>query len=251
VLGRLNPRSTPEPEPGERLFVHKEVVGNELSDFLSSVGIPIVLLGRDGRIRGFAAVAAQAFGLRAAHVGRPLSEVNHPLARAAAALAQTRLTNAGLAERMLQDGAGRWFQLTARPYVTLENQVDGAVITAFDIDAMKKAAERVVEAQSCEGECRDVANDLPDRIELSPSSPPTVEGAAGSAAEQRKPLSPRECEVLQRIAAGKSSKQIATSLGIGVATVETHRRQLMDKLRRRTIAELTKYAIKAGLTSLD
>lgn len=66
-----------------------------------------------------------------------------------------------------------------------------------------------------------------------------------------KPLSPREREVLQLIAVGKSSKEIAASLEIGVATVETHRRQLMDKLGLRTIAELTKYAIKAGLASLD
>jgi DNA-binding NarL/FixJ family response regulator len=66
-----------------------------------------------------------------------------------------------------------------------------------------------------------------------------------------RPLSPREREVLQLIAAGRSSKEIAASLEIGLATVETHRRQLMDKLGLRTIAELTKYAIKAGLASLE
>jgi len=77
------------------------------------------------------------------------------------------------------------------------------------------------------------------------------EAPAGTDAPASKPLSPREREVLQRIANGKSSKEIAASLDIGVATVETHRRQLMDKLGLRTIAELTKYAIKAGLASLD
>ena len=40
-------------------------------------------------------------------------------------------------------------------------------------------------------------------------------------------------------------------LGVALATVETHRRQIMDKLGLRTVAELTKYAIREGLTSLD
>jgi DNA-binding NarL/FixJ family response regulator len=57
--------------------------------------------------------------------------------------------------------------------------------------------------------------------------------------------------VLQLIAEGKSSKEIAATLGIAVTTVETHRRQLMEKLELRTIAELTKYAIREGLTSGD
>lgn len=64
-------------------------------------------------------------------------------------------------------------------------------------------------------------------------------------------LSPREREVLQLLAEGKSSKDIAGRLDIAVPTVETHRRQIMDKLGLRTIAELTKYAIREGLTSLE
>ncbi len=66
-----------------------------------------------------------------------------------------------------------------------------------------------------------------------------------------KALSLREREVLQLIAEGESSKTIAARLNLAVATVETHRRQIMDKLRLRTIAELTKYAVRNGLTSLD
>ena len=65
------------------------------------------------------------------------------------------------------------------------------------------------------------------------------------------PLSAREREVLQLIAEGKSSKEIAKALGVAVPTVETHRRQIMTKLNLRTIAELTKYAIREGLTSAD
>jgi len=63
-------------------------------------------------------------------------------------------------------------------------------------------------------------------------------------------LSGREREVLQMIAEGKSTKEIAFKLFVSTKTVETHRKQIMDKLNIRTIAGLTKYAIREGLTSL-
>jgi two-component system response regulator NreC len=64
-------------------------------------------------------------------------------------------------------------------------------------------------------------------------------------------LSDREREVLQMIAEGKTTKQIALKLHISVKTVETHRRKIMSKLNVFSVAELTKYAIRKGLTSLE
>jgi DNA-binding NarL/FixJ family response regulator len=64
-------------------------------------------------------------------------------------------------------------------------------------------------------------------------------------------LSPREREVLQLIAEGKSTKDIASLLRVSVKTVETYRKQMMDKLGMHSIAELTKYAIREGLITLD
>lgn len=73
-----------------------------------------------------------------------------------------------------------------------------------------------------------------------------AEGDSGIAA-----LSPREREVLQLVAEGLTTKDIAGKLHISVKTVETHRKQIMDKLEIRSVAELTKYAVREGLTSLD
>jgi len=64
-------------------------------------------------------------------------------------------------------------------------------------------------------------------------------------------LTAREREVLQLMAEGKSTSQIADSLCISVKTVEAHRKQLMNKLDIHSVAELTKYAIRQGLTSLE
>lgn len=64
-------------------------------------------------------------------------------------------------------------------------------------------------------------------------------------------LSPREKEILQLMAEGSTTKRIADQLQVSVKTVETHRQHIMDKLNIYSIAELTKYAIKEGITSLD
>jgi two-component system nitrate/nitrite response regulator NarL len=63
-------------------------------------------------------------------------------------------------------------------------------------------------------------------------------------------LTSRELEVLTALAEGLSNKSIATKLGISVRTAETHRENLSHKLNILTVAGLTKYAIKRGLTSL-
>lgn len=64
-------------------------------------------------------------------------------------------------------------------------------------------------------------------------------------------LTTREREVLQLLAEGWSTKKIGSHLHVSVKTVETHRRQMMDKLGLHSIAEITKYAIREGLTSLE
>jgi len=64
-------------------------------------------------------------------------------------------------------------------------------------------------------------------------------------------LSEREREVLQMMAEGKGTKEIAADLHLSAKTVETHRQHLMDKLEMYSVAELTKFAIREGLTTLD
>jgi DNA-binding NarL/FixJ family response regulator len=85
-----------------------------------------------------------------------------------------------------------------------------------------------------------------------PLNAPFMVGATGAndvpAANQI--LSKHEREVLAMLADGRRSPYIATGLGITVATVEVHRRNIMRKLGLHNIAELTKYAVRQGLSSL-
>jgi DNA-binding NarL/FixJ family response regulator len=67
---------------------------------------------------------------------------------------------------------------------------------------------------------------------------------AGPAAAQAPRLSPREREVVQLVAEGKTSKEVAVMLNVAVKTVDTHRSNLLVKLRLHSIAELVLYAVR-------
>ncbi len=72
-----------------------------------------------------------------------------------------------------------------------------------------------------------------------------------SAADGPATLTRREREVLQLLAEGGSTANIAAGLHLSVKTIETHRKRIMDKLGLHSIAELTKYAIREGITSVE
>jgi DNA-binding NarL/FixJ family response regulator len=66
---------------------------------------------------------------------------------------------------------------------------------------------------------------------------------------QGQPLTPREREVLQLLAEGKTNKEVAAALGIGLKTVETHRQNLMTKLGLHSVVDLVRYAIRNGIVA--
>ena len=63
-------------------------------------------------------------------------------------------------------------------------------------------------------------------------------------------LTAREREILQLIAEGKTTKEIAAQHALSIKTVESHRQQIMDKLNLHSVAQLTKFAIREGITGL-
>ena len=71
-----------------------------------------------------------------------------------------------------------------------------------------------------------------------------------AAGQGRRQISGREREVLQLISEGRSTKEVADQLSISLKTVETHRRRVMAKLKIFSVAQLTKYAIREGLTTV-
>lgn len=123
---------------------------DDLNSLLVGVNVPVVVVGRDLRIRRLTAQAQAAFGLVEADAGRPLREVglglDVPDLVEAVVRAIDSLEPAAFEAR---DRGGRWHAVRIRPYETGDNRIDGAVVTALDVDDAKKAeaARRELEAQ--------------------------------------------------------------------------------------------------------
>jgi DNA-binding NarL/FixJ family response regulator len=75
------------------------------------------------------------------------------------------------------------------------------------------------------------------------------EGRNESAEPPGTPLTPRERKVLQLLAEGRTNKEVAAALGIGLKTVETHRMNLMAKLGLHSVVDLVRYAIRNGIVA--
>lgn len=85
------------------------------------------------------------------------------------------------------------------------------------------------------------------------TSPNRPGAGSASSPEPERPaphLTPREREVLARIAAGMTSKEIAASLGVSLRTINTHREHLAKKLSTSSVAALIRYALDHGITDV-
>lgn len=152
-LEATNEELTTVNEEMQRRNLELTVANDDLSNVISNVAIPMVVLGSDLRIRRFTPSAQKILNLIPADEGRPLSDLRpglevQDLEQLIAAAIDTGL----LQEREVQDRQGRWHSLRIRPYRTGEHKSEGAVLTLVDIDTFKsqvseshRYAENIVE----------------------------------------------------------------------------------------------------------
>jgi two-component system, chemotaxis family, CheB/CheR fusion protein len=123
-------------------------LNSDLNNLHLSINTAIVVLSHDLTIRRYTPQAAQVFNLREGDVGRPLRSIRHNLdfPDLEPFLAEI-IDSVQHHEREVRDQEGQWYSLRARPYLTLDNQVDGAVLMLVDITALKQAEQNIVEAR--------------------------------------------------------------------------------------------------------
>jgi two-component system NarL family response regulator len=122
----------------------------------------------------------------------------------------------------------------------LEAGASGYVLKAAAVDEVCRAVRAAAEGK------RYLSPDITGVVVDAHLGAPAQPGTSSSSL-----LGPREREILQLLAEGHSSPEIARRLHVATSTVETHRRNIMKKLDAHSIAELTKYAIREGLTPLE
>ncbi len=123
-------------------------VSNDFQNLLGSINIPILMLEADLRIRRFTPTAASLFNLIPTDLGRPISDIKHNLTIAdLEAQIQAVIHTLHLKNQEVQDQDGTWYDLRIRPYRTLDNRIDGAVLILVEIDSLKRSTEQLREAR--------------------------------------------------------------------------------------------------------
>jgi DNA-binding NarL/FixJ family response regulator len=122
----------------------------------------------------------------------------------------------------------------------LEAGASGYVLKSGAYDELQRAVKAVMQGKTYLS---------PDIAQMVVDARVRASSQADASTQDR--LGPREREIVQLLAEGHSSPEIARKMHISTRTVETHRRNIMKKLGLHSVAELTKYAIREGLTALD
>lgn len=119
-------------------------VSNDLQNLISSTNIPSLVLGSDLCIRSFTPLAQSVLHLIPTDVGRPLWDTNHTLTVTDLESQIREVINTHKTkEQEVQDRDGHWYDLRIRPYRTLDNKIDGAMVILIDIDALKRSMEQL------------------------------------------------------------------------------------------------------------
>ncbi len=114
-------------------------VNDDLVNLLIGVNIPIVMVSRDLRVRRFTPLAEKTFNLIQSDVGRPISDIKPNLDVPNFTDLIGNVIDTLIAyEGEVKDLAGRWYSLRIRPYVTMDNKIDGASIVLVDIDSIRR-----------------------------------------------------------------------------------------------------------------
>jgi two-component system, chemotaxis family, CheB/CheR fusion protein len=115
---------------------------NDLVNLLANAHTAMVLVGLDDRIRRFTSAAQDLLNLRAGDVGRRLGEIRGSLDLANLEdIVSDAIVKVALHESEVRDANGAWYQLRVRPYKTIDNKIDGAVISFQNIDLIKRSLE--------------------------------------------------------------------------------------------------------------
>jgi two-component system CheB/CheR fusion protein len=114
-------------------------------NLLAGVNIPIVMVSRDLRIRRFTPLAQKAFNLIPSDVGRPISDIQPNLVlNDFPGLIAGVIDSLTPYEGVARDKAGHWYSLRVRPYVTMDNKIDGASIVLLDVDSIRRHLQQAV-----------------------------------------------------------------------------------------------------------
>ncbi|OFZ18122.1 MAG: hypothetical protein A2Z20_06140 [Bdellovibrionales bacterium RBG_16_40_8] len=123
------------------------VLSSDLNNILNSIELAIVIIGNNRRIRRFTPKAEKIFNLNSSDIGRHLSDIKPNFELSLNDIATEVITSLALIEREIKTQSGHWMRLQIRPYKTIDNKIDGVVITLVDIVDLKEQIRGSQKAQ--------------------------------------------------------------------------------------------------------
>jgi len=120
------------------------LLGNDLKNLLESTVIPIVMVDKGLCIRRMTPTAEAVFKVLPSDIGRPITDIRPDLNVDLKPLLTTVLRDVVNLEREAKDQQGHWYRLQIRPYKTLDDRIDGAVLILMDIDVIKKRNQELM-----------------------------------------------------------------------------------------------------------
>ncbi|MBF0484463.1 MAG: PAS domain-containing protein [Candidatus Omnitrophica bacterium] len=117
-------------------------LNSALSNVFASTNIPIIIVGNDLRIKRFTPTARRVMNLIPTDVDRPIGDIklNLDIVNFEEMILNV-IEDMALKEFETKDKEGKWYSVRIRPYRTIDNKIDGAIISVIDIDAIKRAHE--------------------------------------------------------------------------------------------------------------
>jgi two-component system, chemotaxis family, CheB/CheR fusion protein len=121
---------------------------NDLTNLLSSVNLPVLMLSSDLRVRHFTTPTQRLMSLRSGDIGRPLSDIRiHLKIGDLEPIFNEVVETLGTKEMEVQDRDGRWYLMRLRPYRTADNKIEGVVLVLVDIDQLRRSEKEVRQAR--------------------------------------------------------------------------------------------------------
>jgi two-component system CheB/CheR fusion protein len=121
------------------------VLSGDLNNLLTSIEIPVLIVGSNHCIRMFSPRAKQMFNLIHSDIGRPMSDIKSNFNLDMSSLVNEVSETLILKEVELQDNQGHWQRVQVRPYRTVDNRIDGVVISLMDISLLKQKEIKIKE----------------------------------------------------------------------------------------------------------
>ena len=121
------------------------IATDDLNNVLNASNVPILMVDRELRLRSFTPAAERLIGLSASDIGRGIGDIRNGFGKVnIRQMLEKAVATLAVEQATTQDRSGRWYHVFSRPYRTVDDRIEGAVLTFVDVDDVTKALDAAI-----------------------------------------------------------------------------------------------------------